>query len=94
MPSFVALVDYTTQGVENLKESPSRSDAFVQMAASKGATVKDIFWTTGKHDGIVILDAPDEAVATSVVLELASAGNVRTQTMRAYNRAEFESILP
>ena len=93
MQTFVALVDFTTQGVENLKQSPERAEAFVGWAKSKGVTVKDLYWTTGGHDGILIVEAPDEIAATTAFLKLASGGNVRTQTMRAFNREEFESCL-
>jgi len=93
MPNFVALVDFTAQGVENLLESPRRADEFAQWAESKGVKVKDIYWTTGGHDGIVIIEAPNEVLATSIFLKLAAGGNVRTQTMRAFDRAEFESCL-
>ncbi len=94
MPTFVALVDFTAQGVENLKDSPKRAETFVQWAESKGVVVKDLYWTTGGHDGVLIIEAPNEILATSIFLTLASAGNVRTQTMRAFNREEFESCLP
>ena len=95
MPAFDALIDFTALGVKNLNESPKRAEAFIGWAESKGGVkVKDVYWTTGGHDGILIIEAPDEESATSVFLKLASGGDVRTQTMRAYDRAEFESLLP
>ena len=95
MPTFIALIDFTSQGVKNLNESPQRADAFIGWAEEKGGVkVKDVYWTTGGHDGILIVDAPDEKTATSVFLKLASGGDVRTQTMRALDRAEFEARLP
>ena len=95
MPSFVALIDFTAEGVKNLNESPQRAEAFIGWAESAGGVkVKDVYWTTGGHDGILIIDAPDEATATKVFLKLAAGGDVRTQTMRAFDRAEFESCLP
>ncbi len=94
MPTYVALIDFTEKGVENLNESPKRADAFIKWAKSTGVKVKDLYWTTGGHDGVLIIDAPDETSATTSFLKLASAGNVRTQTMRAFNRKEFEACLP
>ncbi len=94
MPTFIALVDFTAQGVANLNKSPKRADTFIKWAKSKDVVVKDLYWTTGGHDGVLILEAPDEIAATSAFLKLASAGNVRTQTMRAFNREEFEACLP
>ena len=94
MQTYVALIDFTAQGVENLNRSPERADAFVEWAKSKGVVVKDLYWTTGGHDGVLIVEAADEIAATSTFLKLASGGMVRTQTMRAFNRQEFESCLP
>lgn len=94
MPTFVALVDFTAQGVTNLNESPERAQAFADWAESRNVNVKDMYWTTGGHDGILIVDAPDETTATSAFLKLAQGGNVRTQTMRAFNKTEFEACLP
>lgn len=94
MPTFIALVDFTAQGVANLSESPSRAEAFCQLAESSGVKVKDMYWTTGCHDGVLIIEAPDETTAVSTFVKLAMAGNVRTKTMRAFNRDEFRSCLP
>lgn len=94
MQTYIALVDFTAQGVENLNKSPERADAFVKWAKSRNVVVNGVYWTTGGHDGMLIVEAPDEVTATSAFLKLASDGNVRTQTLRAFNRQEFESCLP
>ena len=94
MPTYVGLVDFTTQGVKNLSESPRRADTFVDWAENSGIKVKNLYWTTGGHDGVLIIEADDETAATSAFLKLALDGNVRTQTMRAFDRAEFEACLP
>ena len=58
-----------------------------------GANVVDVFWTTGAHDGVLVIEAPDDAVASAVFLTLGKAGDVRTQTLRAYGRDEFEKVV-
>ena len=52
-----------------------------------------LFWTQGQYDLISIIEAPDEASATAFGLAIASAGNVRLETLRAFNRDEMNSIL-
>ena len=93
MATFIALIDYTEQGVRSIQESPQRAAAFVEQAKQMGVTVKDLYWTTGGHDGVLILEAPDDRAASALVLSLVRAGNVRTQTLRAYDRAEMKEIL-
>jgi uncharacterized protein with GYD domain len=58
-----------------------------------GGTIKEIFWTVGPYDLVVVADFPDDASATAFLLALGSAGNVRTTTMRAYNAEEMSQII-
>ena len=58
-----------------------------------GVKVTGIYWTLGAFDGVIVLEAPDEARATAALLHLGSLGNIRTQTARAYDPAEMQKIL-
>ena len=55
--------------------------------------MKAQYWTAGAYDGALVLEAPDEQTAASLFTKLGSLGNVRTQSLRAFDRAEMESIL-
>ena len=93
MAMYVVLASFTDQGVRNVKDSTKRAEAFKELAKSSGATVKDIYWTLGQYDIVATVDAPDDMVVTALGLTLAKAGNVRTQTLRAFSQAEMGSIL-
>ena len=93
MPTFIALIDFTEQGIRDIKGSPQRAAALAETATKFGAKIKDVYWTSGAHDGVLIVEAPDEGAAASLFLSLGRQGNVRTQTLRAFDRAEIESIL-
>ena len=93
MGTYIALLDYTDRGVEAIADSPVRADAFVAKAAEMGAQVKALYWTFGGHDGVVIVEAPDDQTAAALFLTLGSTGAVRTQTLRAYDRSGMEQIL-
>lgn len=93
MGTYIALIDYTDRGVAAIGESPLRAEAFVAKAAEMGAQVKAQYWTFGGHDGVVVLDAPDDETAAALFLSLGKSGAVRTQTLRAYDRAGMEEIL-
>ena len=92
MASFISLISYTDQGIRNIKESPKRADAFKAMAKKLGVTVKEIYWTLGHYDLVVVLEGDDEAV-TSALLKVGSLGNVRSETLRAFSAAEVGRIL-
>ena len=67
--------------------------SFRKLAKNFGVTVKEIFWTHGQYDIVVIAEAPDEFSATALELSLLDLGNVRTQTLRAFSAAEMDTII-
>ena len=93
MPTYVSLLNFTEQGVKSVKDTVKRSEAFKASAKKHGCTVKEIYWTQGQYDNVWIMDAPDEASATAVLMSLGKLGNVRTQTLRAFTAAELAPIL-
>lgn len=93
MATFISLVSFTQHGEEDVRHSVERADAFKQAAKKHGAKVKDQYWTIGRHDGVLIFEAPDDETATALLLSLGSQGAVRTQTLRAFNRAEMQAII-
>jgi uncharacterized protein with GYD domain len=92
MATFVILVNLTEQGARNFKESPNRAEAFQAAAAKAGVQVKSLFWTAGAYDVVVTVEGPEEAVMATNAM-MASLGNVRTQTLRAFNAAEMKKII-
>ena len=93
MAMYISLVNLTGQGVREFKASPARAGKFKSMAQKAGVTVRDIYWTLGAHDAVIFMEAPDDETATAVMLGLASLGNVRTQTLRAFTSSEMEAIV-
>jgi len=93
MPSFIMLASFTDQGVRTAKDTAKRYDAFKETAGRSGITIKDVYWTLGHYDIVVICEAPDDETATAAFLSLAAAGNIRTQTLRAFSRDEMNAII-
>jgi uncharacterized protein with GYD domain len=93
MATYVMLGNFTDQGIRNVKETTKRSDAFRDLCEKAGVTVKDIFWCLGQYDLLTIVDAPDEETATALTLTVASLGNIRTETLRAFSSEDMKSIL-
>ncbi len=93
MVTFIALLDFTDQGIRNVRDSPHRADQFNEMARRAGGKVVGQYWTIGSHDGVLILQAPTDEIAASVLLALGASGNVRTTTLRAYEWAEAQDLI-
>jgi len=92
MPTFVCLVNLTDQGVQNVKESPQRFEAFQAMVETQGIEVKSVYYTQGQFDMVVILEGSDETAMVSL-LKLVSLGNARVQTMRAFSVNEMKGFI-
>ena len=93
MASYIILSSFTDQGIRNIRETTQRADAFRESAKRFGVTVREIYWTLGQFDITAVVDSPDEASITTLALAIGSAGNVRTQVMRAFTQNEMKGIL-
>jgi uncharacterized protein with GYD domain len=93
MATYVALVNFTEKGVGDIKATVERSEKFRAAAQKAGVTVKDVLWTMGVYDIVLIMEAADDKTMAAVLVNLASLGNVKTQTMRAFNAAEMKEIV-
>ena len=77
MPTFITLVNLTDQGAQNIKASPQRNEAFVEMAEKMGLKVKSVYYTQGQYEMVAIIEGTDEACMVSF-LKLVSLGNIRS----------------
>jgi uncharacterized protein with GYD domain len=93
MATYIALVNFTDQGIRQIKQTTERAKSLVNAAANLGVKVKQIYWTMGPYDALVIADAENDEAVTSLALSMGSLGNIRTQTMRAYDADEMSKIL-
>ena len=93
MARFVVLMNFTDQGIKNVKESPQRAAAARTAFKAKGVEIEQVYWTLGSHDVVAIVRAADGLDLAAVLLDLGGAGNVRTTTLRAFDEAEFGEVL-
>ena len=93
MAHYVLLVNFTDQGARAVKDTVKRAEAFKQLAEKSGVKVHALFWTLGQHDVVTIAEAEDDLAATALSLSVAALGNVRTQTLRAFDAADMKKIL-
>jgi uncharacterized protein with GYD domain len=93
MATYIALSNFTDQGIRSVKDTTQRADAAKEAAGRFGAKMTQIYWTQGAYDIVAVIDAPDDESATTFALALGMAGNIRTQTLRAFSKDEMNGIL-
>ncbi len=92
MAAHIVLMNFTDQGIRNVKQSPERRKAATAAAEKLGIKVKEAYLTMGAYDVVILVDAPNDETMAAWTLSLGSLGNVRTQTMRAYSADEMDKI--
>ena len=93
MASYILLLQFTDSGARNVQDSPKRAAVACVMAKTIGVKIKEVLWTLGFYDIVLLAEAPNDETVTAFALRLSSLGNVRTQTLRTFSRKEFERIL-
>jgi len=93
MPTYIVLISFTEKGAKAVRETAKRADAFKEKAKKAGVTLKDVHWTLGAHDGVVVYEAPDDETITAFLLGVAEEGFVKTQTLRAFSEPEIKKII-
>jgi uncharacterized protein with GYD domain len=93
MPTYVSLVNWTEQGVKNFRDTLRRAEDYRGLVDKSGGQVRQLLWTLGEYDLVVVADFPDDETATAVVLQTAAGGNVRTKTMKAFDAEQMSAII-
>ena len=92
MPRYISLLRFTEKGAREVKNSTTRALEFDKAAERAGVRVEVQYWMFGAYDGILILSADTAEAALRCLTDLTAAGNVRTETMRAFDAGEFSQL--
>ncbi len=93
MSTYFILVNWTEQGIKDIKASPKRLRAAKRLAKAYGVKFRSFHMTLGQYDGIATVEAPNDEAVAKFVLTLGSAGNVRTTTLRGFTEQEYREIV-
>jgi uncharacterized protein with GYD domain len=93
MPTFIAMLSWTDQGIRTVKETPKRLQAAKEAAKRMGIEMKHVFLTTGEFDVLSILEASDGDKIAKFALATGAQGNIRTRTVRAWPESEMLKLI-
>jgi uncharacterized protein with GYD domain len=93
MITYISLMNFTEKGFGSIKDTTKRAAAAKEAAAKFGVNMRDIYWTMGDCDMVAVLEADSEQALASFNLAIASQGNVRARSLRAFNAKEMDAIL-
>lgn len=93
MPTYIALLKWTQQGISRIKDSPSRLDAGRAAFKTAGIEMKEVFVTMGRYDLVCVLEAPDDETYAKGMLGLGAQGNLTTETLKAFTEDQYRRIV-
>ena len=93
MAHYIILLNYTEQGIKNIKDSPQRVGAARKAIEAAGGKIHSFYLTMGEYDMVAITEAPDDETFATIMLAIGSQGNVRSTTLRAFDEQQMASII-
>ena len=93
MPTFVMLTNLTSEGVQTLKNNPTRVQEVNKEVEQLGVKVVSQWATLGEYDFVSVVEAPDERTMAKLSIEMGSRGTVTNETLTAIEAEEFTKSL-
>lgn len=90
---FATLITFTDQGIRDIVETNNRAIAFTEQAKATGLAISELLWLTGRFDGLMVFEANDLETASAAMLQLAKSGNVKTETLPAFDSAAMQRVI-
>jgi len=92
MPHYVTLINWTDQGVKNIKDSPKRAEAAIKQAEQMGGKLS-LWYTLGQYDIVGIGEFPNDETFQKFLFLVASLGSVRTTSLKAWSSEEAGKLI-
>ena len=93
MAKYVSLLMFTDTGIKNLRQTTARAEAFAEKIKSHGINILYTLWTVGQYDLVHIFEAESDEAAATFSYTLSALGNVRTNTMRAFDLEDMHKVI-
>ena len=93
MATYVSLINWTDQGIKNFRDTTQRAEDFTRLVERSGGRVRELLWTVGQYDIVSVVEFPDDEAGVAALLQVGSLGNIRSNTLRAFNAGEMTGII-
>lgn len=93
MPTYISLIEWTQDGIENVEDSPARLDDAKGLAESLGGELIGFYLTFGQYDIVTVAEFPDDETYAQFALRVASGGSVSTETLKAFPEDDYREII-
>jgi uncharacterized protein with GYD domain len=91
MARFISLLNWTDHWSKTADDTVARAEEAQKVAAEMGGSLQ-IYWTMGQYDMVLITEFADDETQVAFLAKASSLGNVRSETMRAFDAEGIRSI--
>jgi len=93
MSRYIVLLNWTDQGIKNVKDTVKRAKSFENAIEKAGGKSLGLYYTLGRYDMVAMVEASNDEAVASVLYRTGSLGNVRTETLKAFSMDEAADII-
>ena len=93
MPSYLSLLNWTDQGIKDVKDSPKRLDAAKEAITAAGGRLIFFYLLMGEYDIATLIEFPNDEAMANFALTTGARGAIRTTTMKAFTEAEYRGLI-
>jgi uncharacterized protein with GYD domain len=90
---FILSLNFTDQGIRNIKDAPKRAQAARELAKKVGVEIKQVYLTSGESDLVVMAETANGDNMAKFAMAIGAQGNVRTRTARAWTMEEYQRLV-
>ena len=84
MPLYLGRFKYSAEAIKAMIENPhDRGAVATEVAESLGCKLHGIWWAFGEHDGVFLLEAPDNVAVVALAMAVGASGQISTEDHRA-----------
>ena len=83
MPLFIVMGKLTEKALQKMRDARERDARAGEIIRNAGGKLLSHYYTFGRYDFIVIVEMPSAEILAKVIIDIAEAGAVSTETMTA-----------
>ena len=80
MPLYLGRFKYSPEAIKAMIENPQdRGAAAREAAESLGCTLHGMWWALGEHDGVFLVEAPDNVAVVALSMTVGATGQISSE---------------
>jgi uncharacterized protein with GYD domain len=94
VPLYLGRFKYSAEAIKAMVENPhDRGAVAAEAAESLGCQLHGIWWAFGEHDGVFLLEAPDNVAVVALAMAVGASGQISTETTALLDMNEAQDAM-